>query len=152
MLWCTAIAYDPNPPTDDSKVRSLKEYLIKFSVMNGKKPLTLDFKTFTESTGLDYAKGTYVSHPSTEKVKAELAKIVIVLLGPDYTQDESFRSSPTILSNSNFSKDPSKVTPIKLADFMVVVNNREYSVNTLPFTVKKKKGKSQSVTPTLPRS
>ncbi|GJY02349.1 hypothetical protein Tco_0360501, partial [Tanacetum coccineum] len=74
------------------------------------------------------------------------------LLGPNYTQDESFKSSPTILSNSNFSKDPSKVTLIKLTDFMVVVNNREHSVNTLPFTIKKKKGKSQSVTPTLPQS
>ncbi|GKA02591.1 hypothetical protein Tco_0675372 [Tanacetum coccineum] len=44
--------------------------------MNGKKPLTLDLKTFIESTGLDYMKDTYVSHPSTEEVKAELAKIV----------------------------------------------------------------------------
>ncbi|GJS65846.1 hypothetical protein Tco_0680410 [Tanacetum coccineum] len=73
---CTAIAYDPKPSTDDFEVHPLKEYLIKFSVMNGKKPLTLDFKTFTESTGLDYAKDTYVSHPSIEKVKAELTKIV----------------------------------------------------------------------------
>ncbi|GKC90411.1 hypothetical protein Tco_1151060, partial [Tanacetum coccineum] len=180
---CTAIAYDPNPPTDDSKVRSLKEYLIKFSVMNGKKPLTLDFKTFTESTGLDYAKGTYdtrrencfscgldnsvyiccsgyrwelilywaseFNSPALCLLSPHMDKM---LLGPDYTQDESFGSSPTILSNSNFSKDPSKVTPIKLTDFMVVVNNREHSVNTLPFTIKKKKGKSQSVTPTLPQS
>ncbi|GKC40661.1 hypothetical protein Tco_1053045, partial [Tanacetum coccineum] len=44
--------------------------------MNGKKPLTLDFKTFIESTGLDYTKDAYVSHPSTKEVKAELAKIV----------------------------------------------------------------------------
>ncbi|GJV42188.1 hypothetical protein Tco_1420628 [Tanacetum coccineum] len=45
-------------------------------VMNGTKPLTLDYKTFVESTGLDYAKGIYVSHPSLEAVKAELAKII----------------------------------------------------------------------------
>ncbi|GKD64640.1 hypothetical protein Tco_1306748 [Tanacetum coccineum] len=75
-FWCTAIASHLNPPTDDFEVRPLKEYLIKFAVMNGKKPLTLDFKTFTKSTGLDYAKGKYVSHPSTEEVKAKLAKIV----------------------------------------------------------------------------
>nr|GEZ48394.1 hypothetical protein [Tanacetum cinerariifolium] len=48
-FWCTAIAYDPNPPTDNSNVRPLKEYMIKFLVMNGKRPLTLEFKTFTES-------------------------------------------------------------------------------------------------------
>ncbi|GKA12544.1 hypothetical protein Tco_0692090 [Tanacetum coccineum] len=142
-FWCTSIAYDPNPPTDDSEVCPLKE--------------------------LDYAKGIYVSHPSPEAKKAELAKIVfgrnyssaeqvnsiqqliayclltgtkvdigeiiyndlvtrltnksrqryvsyprfvscalVVLLGSDYTQDDKFGSSPTILSNSNFSKDPSK--------------------------------------------
>nr|GEX41653.1 hypothetical protein [Tanacetum cinerariifolium] len=63
-FWCTAIATNPNVPTDDSEVRPLKEYTIKFSVMNGKKPLTIDFKTFIEFTGLDYAKDAYVSHPS----------------------------------------------------------------------------------------
>ncbi|GKF35103.1 hypothetical protein Tco_0108303 [Tanacetum coccineum] len=74
--WYTAIAYDPNPPTDDSEARPLKEYLIKFLVMNDKKPLIIDYKIFVESTRLDYAKGTYVSHPSPKAVKAELAKIV----------------------------------------------------------------------------
>ncbi|GJV95329.1 hypothetical protein Tco_1546906 [Tanacetum coccineum] len=44
--------------------------------MNGKKPLTLDFKTFTTSTGLGYNNGEYVAHPYPEAVKAELAKIV----------------------------------------------------------------------------
>nr|GEV77180.1 hypothetical protein [Tanacetum cinerariifolium] len=44
--------------------------------MNGKKPLTLDFKTFCTSTGLDYNNGKYVAHPSSEAVKVELAKIV----------------------------------------------------------------------------
>ncbi|GJX75290.1 hypothetical protein Tco_0313885 [Tanacetum coccineum] len=74
-FWCTTISYDLNPPIDDSEVRPLKEYKIKFIVMNGKKSLTLDFKTFCETTGLDYNKGTYVSHPSHEVVKAELDRI-----------------------------------------------------------------------------
>ncbi|GKF24750.1 hypothetical protein Tco_0077072 [Tanacetum coccineum] len=170
-FWCTAIATHPNPPTDDFEVRPLKEYKIKFSVMNGKKPLTLDYKTFVESTGLDYAKGTYVlggNYSSSEQVnfiqqliayclligtKVDIGEIIYMLLGPDYTHDESFGSSPTILSNSNFSKDPFKVTPIELMAFMVIVNNHEHSVSLLPYTVKKKKkGKSQTVTPTLPQS
>ncbi|GJT37776.1 hypothetical protein Tco_0937641 [Tanacetum coccineum] len=74
-FWCTAIAYDPSPPEDDSEEHPLKEYKIKFRVMNGKKPLTLDFKTFVEATGLDYNQGTYVSHSSPKAVKAELARI-----------------------------------------------------------------------------
>ncbi|GJT55030.1 hypothetical protein Tco_0990084 [Tanacetum coccineum] len=80
-FWCTAIAYDLNPPKNNSEERPLKEYLIKFSVMNGKKPLTLDYKTFVESAGLDYAKGKYLSHPSTEEV-----------LGGNYSSTEQVNS------------------------------------------------------------
>ncbi|GJR39365.1 hypothetical protein Tco_1215049 [Tanacetum coccineum] len=46
-------------------------------MMNCQRPLTLDFKTFCESTGLDYNNGNYVAHPSPKVVKAELAKIPI---------------------------------------------------------------------------
>ncbi|GKD84438.1 hypothetical protein Tco_1355592 [Tanacetum coccineum] len=93
-FWCIAIAYDPHPPSDDSVARLLKEYKIKFSMMNGKKPLNLDVKTFYASIGLDYNKdldvktfyasigldynkGKYVFHPSLGAVKVELAKIVL---------------------------------------------------------------------------
>ncbi|GJY98483.1 hypothetical protein Tco_0515393 [Tanacetum coccineum] len=64
-----------------------------------------------------------------------------VLLGLDYTQDESFRSSPTILSNSKFSKDPSKVTLIKLTDFMVAVNKCEHSGPEAPGSLPQKRKK-----------
>ncbi|GKD83252.1 hypothetical protein Tco_1350091, partial [Tanacetum coccineum] len=60
---------------NNSEAHPLKEYIINFTVMNGKKPLTIGFKTFYESTGLDYNKGTYVSHPSPKDVKAKLARI-----------------------------------------------------------------------------
>ncbi|GKB59697.1 hypothetical protein Tco_0915883 [Tanacetum coccineum] len=70
-FWCTEIAYDPNPHADETQSGPLKEYLIKFSAMNGKKPLTLDFKTFTTSTSLDYNNGEYVAHPSPEAVLSE---------------------------------------------------------------------------------
>ncbi|GJY03105.1 hypothetical protein Tco_0361257 [Tanacetum coccineum] len=211
--------------------------------MNGKKPLTLDFNTFTTSTGLDYNNGAYVAHPSPEVVKAELAKIVTnpsyldktpilknsfpvawrilltfmiqvlggnysstkqvnsiqqlityslitrtkvdigeiiysdlvtkllnksrlryvsyprfiscaleALLGLEYTQDENFEYLPGILCNSNFSKDPSKVTEIELTAHMIVVNNQKDSVSPPPLSAKKKKRKSQTVTPTLPKS
>ncbi|GJS84594.1 retrovirus-related pol polyprotein from transposon TNT 1-94 [Tanacetum coccineum] len=212
LVHCHCLSH-PNPPTDDSEVRPLKEYLITFSVMNSKKPLTLTFKTFTESTRLDYAKGKYVSNPFTKEVKAELAKIFLggncssteqvnsiqqffayclftrtkidigeiiyidlitrltnksrqkyvsyvrfvscaleVLLGSNYTQDESFGSSPTILSNSNFSKDSSKVTPIELTAFIVAVNNHDKSTNPLPFTIKSQRlsGKQQPINTGLP--
>ncbi|GJZ82248.1 hypothetical protein Tco_0647421 [Tanacetum coccineum] len=74
-FWCTTIAYDPNLLSNNFEARPLKEYKIKFTVMNGNNPLTLDFKTFVETTSLDYNQGTYVSHPSLEAVKAELTKI-----------------------------------------------------------------------------
>nr|GEY53112.1 hypothetical protein [Tanacetum cinerariifolium] len=84
-FWCMVIAYDPNPSTNENKPRLLKEFLIKFTVMNGKKPLTLNLNTFTISTGLDYNNGVYVPHASPGAVKAELAKIVMNLSYLDKT-------------------------------------------------------------------
>ncbi|GJV09616.1 hypothetical protein Tco_1351157 [Tanacetum coccineum] len=75
-----------------------------------------------------------------------------VLLGSDYTQDENFGFLPGILSNSNFTKDPSKFTDIELMVHMIAVNNQRDSVSLPPLSAKPKKGKYQTVTPTLPKS
>ncbi|GJS56098.1 hypothetical protein Tco_0629460 [Tanacetum coccineum] len=75
-----------------------------------------------------------------------------VLLGSDYTQDEKFGFLLGVLSNSNFTKDPSKVTDIELTAHMIAVNNQRDSVSPPPLSAKPKKGKSQTVTPTLPKS
>ncbi|GJW46059.1 retrovirus-related pol polyprotein from transposon TNT 1-94 [Tanacetum coccineum] len=75
-----------------------------------------------------------------------------VLLGSDYTRDEKFMFLPGIPSNSNFIKGPSKVTDIELMAHMIVVNNQKDSVSLLPLAVKPKKGKSQTMTPSLPKS
>ncbi|GJU52463.1 hypothetical protein Tco_1226177 [Tanacetum coccineum] len=48
-----------------------------------------------------------------------------VLLGSDYTQDEKFRFLHGILSNSNFTKDPSKVTNIELTAHMIASHSPE---------------------------
>ncbi|GKB71678.1 hypothetical protein Tco_0933090 [Tanacetum coccineum] len=211
-FWCTVVVEDPKPPTDDSEVRPLKEFIIKFTVMNDKNPLTLDFKTLYESTGLDYNQGNYVAHPSLEVVKAELAKIATnkalvlgrnyssheqlnsiqqllayslltgtkvdigeiiysdlvtrlttksrqkyisyprfvlcaleVLHGSEYTNEENFGSLPNTPSHSNFTRDPSKVTPYRIDSPMIVVNNLESLVTPVPYSVKKGKKKSQTV-------
>ncbi|GJR27158.1 retrovirus-related pol polyprotein from transposon TNT 1-94 [Tanacetum coccineum] len=47
---------------------------------------------------------------------------------------------------------PSKVTDIELTAHMIVVNNQKDSVSLLPLATKPKKGKSQTVTQTLPKS
>ncbi|GJR32916.1 hypothetical protein Tco_1109148 [Tanacetum coccineum] len=88
----------------------------------------------------------YVSYPRF------ISCALQVLLGSDYTQDEKFRFLPGILSNSNFTKDPSKVTDIELTAHMIAVNSQKDSVSPLPLAAKLKKGKSQTVTPTLPKS
>nr|GEV68825.1 retrovirus-related Pol polyprotein from transposon TNT 1-94 [Tanacetum cinerariifolium] len=59
---------------------------------------------------------------------------------------------PGILINFNFTKDPSKVTGIELTAHMITVNNQKDSVSLLPLSIKPKKGKSQTMTPTLPKS
>ncbi|GKD04724.1 hypothetical protein Tco_1179698 [Tanacetum coccineum] len=76
-FWSTVVAYDPFPSTDETEQRPLKEFLIKFLVLNGQRPLTLDFNTFCSSTGLDYNNGKYVDHPTPEAIKKELGKIAI---------------------------------------------------------------------------
>ncbi|GJY89397.1 hypothetical protein Tco_0504593 [Tanacetum coccineum] len=88
----------------------------------------------------------YVSYPRF------ISCALQVLLGSDYTQDENFGFLPCILSNFNFTEDPSKVTNIELMAHMIVVNSQKDSVCLLPLVAKPKKGKSQSVTPTLPKS
>ncbi|GJU76066.1 hypothetical protein Tco_1273136 [Tanacetum coccineum] len=176
-FWSTTVAYDPFPPTNETEQRPLREFLIKFLVLNGQRPLTLDFNTLCSSTGLDYNNGKYVAHPTPEvlggnhsfteqvnsiqqllayylitRFKVDIGEIIYMLLGCDYTQDVSFGFLPGILSNSNFTKDPSKVTNIELTAHMIAVNNQKDSVSPLPFSGKKKKVKSQTVTPTLPKS
>ncbi|GKF79782.1 hypothetical protein Tco_0235350, partial [Tanacetum coccineum] len=54
-------------------------------------------------------------------------------------------------SNSNFTKDPSKVTDIELLAYMIVVNNLRDSVSPPTLAAKPKKGKSQTLTSTLPK-
>ncbi|GKA36346.1 hypothetical protein Tco_0722837 [Tanacetum coccineum] len=204
-FWSIVVAYDPFPSTDETEQCPLREFLIKFSVLNGQRPLTLDFNTFCSSTGLDYNNGKYVAHPtpeivlggnysSTEQVNSiqhllayclitgtevDIGEIIYsdlvtkilnksrlkyvsyprfiscalqVLLGCDYTQDAKFGYLLGILSNFNFTKDPSKVSNIELTAHMIVVNNQRDSESPLPFSAKKKKVKSQTMTPTIPKS
>ncbi|GJW78663.1 hypothetical protein Tco_0140345 [Tanacetum coccineum] len=76
-FWSTVVAFDPFPSTDEPEKCPLREFLIKFSVLNGQRPLTLDFKTFCSTTGLDYNNGKYVAHPAPKVMKKELGKITI---------------------------------------------------------------------------
>ncbi|GJY13299.1 hypothetical protein Tco_0382608 [Tanacetum coccineum] len=74
-FWCSAEVVHPTPQDEDSEARPLKESNIKFTMKNGKTSLLLDYQTFCQTTGLKYNNRNYVEHPSTEEVKAELAKI-----------------------------------------------------------------------------
>nr|GEX04405.1 hypothetical protein [Tanacetum cinerariifolium] len=65
-FWSTTIAFDPFPPIDELEKCILKEFLIKFSVLNRQRPLTLNFNTFCSSTGLNYNNVKYVDHPTPE--------------------------------------------------------------------------------------
>ncbi|GKA00810.1 retrovirus-related pol polyprotein from transposon TNT 1-94 [Tanacetum coccineum] len=76
-FWSTVVAFYPFTSTNEPKKRPLKEFLIKFSALNGQRPLTLDFYTFCSSTGLYYNNGKYVAHLAPEVVKKELGKIAI---------------------------------------------------------------------------
>ncbi|GJV58768.1 retrovirus-related pol polyprotein from transposon TNT 1-94 [Tanacetum coccineum] len=70
----------------------------------------------------------YVSYPRF------ISCALQVLLGSDYTLDENFRFLPPILSNSNCTKDTSKVTDIELTAHMIAVNNQRDLVSPHPFS------------------
>ncbi|GJR49227.1 hypothetical protein Tco_1399748 [Tanacetum coccineum] len=94
---------------------------------------------------LNKSRPKYVSYPRFISCSLQ------VLLVSEYTQDKKFGFLPPILSNSNFTKDPSKVTNIELTAHMIVVNNRRDLVSPPPLAAKPKKGKSQTVASTLPK-
>ncbi|GJR88239.1 hypothetical protein Tco_0212250 [Tanacetum coccineum] len=152
-FWSTVVAFDPFPSTDEPEKRPLKEFLVKFSILNGQRSLTLDFKTFCSSTGLNYNNDKYVDHPTPEVVKKELSKLAI---NPSYLDKtpvlkNSFPVAWRILFTFVI-QDPSKVTDIELTAHMIVVNNQRDLVSPPPLAAKPKKGKSQTVTSTLPQS
>ncbi|GJS93119.1 hypothetical protein Tco_0800087 [Tanacetum coccineum] len=65
----------PKPPSDDSEKISLKESTIKFIVKTGKTPLSSNFKTFVQTTRLNYHNGQYEALPQTKVKKAELLNL-----------------------------------------------------------------------------
>ncbi|GJV27109.1 hypothetical protein Tco_1383557 [Tanacetum coccineum] len=138
----TDVSFDPFPSTDEPEKLPLKEFLIKFSVSNGQRPLTFDFKIFCSSTVLDYNNDKNVDHP-TPKV-----------LGENYSSTEQVNSIQQLLAYSLITRteNPSKVTDIELTAHMIAINNRRDSVSPPPLVAKPKKGKSQTVALTLPKS
>nr|GEW97379.1 retrovirus-related Pol polyprotein from transposon TNT 1-94 [Tanacetum cinerariifolium] len=90
-LWSIVVAYDPFPSTDETEQYPLMEFLVKFSVLNGQRPLTLDFNTICSLTGLDCNNGKYVAYPTLKAVKKELGKIAI---------NPSYMDKTLVLKNS----------------------------------------------------
>ncbi|GKB69149.1 retrovirus-related pol polyprotein from transposon TNT 1-94 [Tanacetum coccineum] len=155
-LDITVVAFDPFPSTDEPKKCPLKEFLIKFSFLNGQKPLTLDFNTFCSSTDLDYNNGKYVDNPTREALKKELGSIDCIVINPSYLDKtlvlkNSFPMAWRILLTFVI-QDPSKVTDIELTAHMIAINNWRDSVSPPHLVAKPKKWKSQTMTSTLPKS
>ncbi|GJZ41865.1 retrovirus-related pol polyprotein from transposon TNT 1-94 [Tanacetum coccineum] len=106
---------------------------LSFLVLNGQRPLTLDFNTFCSSIGLDYNNDKYVAHPTPEAVKKELGKI---------TLNPSYLDKTPVLKNS---------FPVAWRILFIFAIQKD-SVSPLPLAANPKKGKSQTVTSTLPKS
>ncbi|GJY81774.1 hypothetical protein Tco_0494525 [Tanacetum coccineum] len=106
-FWSTTVAYDHFPSTNETEQHPLRKFLINFLVLNGQRPLTLDFNTFCSSTGLDYNNGKYVAHPIPEIVKKELSKKLpsIRVLSGNYS------SMNKDLTSTTSDEDTAKTTP-----------------------------------------
>lgn len=83
-FWCTAVVTNPDAP---------KEATIRFSVKNGTKFLTLNYKTFVKATGLDFAE-TFAKPPTEEEVRE-----LLLTLGP-YDKNHPDVSPGALLSRA----------------------------------------------------
>ncbi|GKB40195.1 hypothetical protein Tco_0885137 [Tanacetum coccineum] len=160
-FWFTDVTSGLNPPIDNSEARSLKEFIIKFTVINGERPLNLDHKTLCESTRLDYNKGNYVAHPSPEVVKAELAKITTneALVQKTPVLKTSFLVAWRILLTfvvrvlgENYSSTEQLNSIQQLLAYSLLTRTKESSMTPLPYFEKKMKKKSQTVSQPKPKT
>nr|GEV11750.1 uncharacterized mitochondrial protein AtMg00810-like [Tanacetum cinerariifolium] len=113
-FWSTTVAFDHFSSTDEPEKCPLKKFLIKFLVLNGQRPLTLNFNTFCSSTGLNYNNGNYVDHPTPKVVKKELGKITI---------------NPSYLNKTSVLKNSFPVAWRILFTFVILVLGGNYSSN-----------------------
>nr|GEX03706.1 retrovirus-related Pol polyprotein from transposon TNT 1-94 [Tanacetum cinerariifolium] len=108
---------------------------------------------YVAAAGLNYNNGKCVDHPTPKVVKKELGKIAI---NPSYLdKNPVLKNSFPVAWRILFTfviQDPFKVTEIELTAHMIVVNNRRDSVSPPPLVAKPKKGKSQTITLTSPKS
>nr|GEU29534.1 uncharacterized mitochondrial protein AtMg00810-like [Tanacetum cinerariifolium] len=131
-FWSTVVAFDPFPSADEPEKRPLKEFLIKFSISNVQRPLTLDFQIFCSSISLDNNNGKYVEHPTTE------------VLGRNYSL-LSVNSIQQLLAYS-------LITGTEVDIGEIIYSDLRDSVSPPPLAVKPNKGKSQTMTSTSPKS
>ncbi|GJU41284.1 hypothetical protein Tco_1194241 [Tanacetum coccineum] len=66
-FWCSVVVEDPKPQKNDFEARPLKEFIIKFIVMNDKKPLTLDLKPSVNPLVLIITKANMLPIPLLRK-------------------------------------------------------------------------------------
>ncbi|GKA17163.1 hypothetical protein Tco_0697000 [Tanacetum coccineum] len=189
-FWYTAISFYPCPPKDDYEAHPLKEFKIKFTLMNGQRQLCSEVvkaelakitmnealiqKNHVLKTSFHAAwrilltfvvrflGGNYSSTEQLNSIQQLLAYCLLTRTKVDIgeiiysdlvtrTKNLGFGSLPNILTQSNFTKDPSKIIPIELTVSMIVVNNLESAVTPLPCLEMKKNKKKNSQTVSQPK-
>nr|GEU98510.1 hypothetical protein [Tanacetum cinerariifolium] len=91
----------------------MKEFLIKFPLLNGQRPLTVDFNTFFSSTGLNYNNGKYVDHPTPK-----------VVLGGNYSSTKKVNSIQQLLAYSLITGTEVDIGEIIYSDLVTKLLNK----------------------------
>ncbi|GJZ16376.1 retrovirus-related pol polyprotein from transposon TNT 1-94 [Tanacetum coccineum] len=160
FVHSTGLDYSPGTYVSHPSLKAVKAELAKI-VLSGSYSYTEHINSIQQMIAYCLITGTKVdigeiiysdlitklTSKSRQKYGSYLRSILCalkVLLGTQYTQDEKFRSLPSILSNSNFSKDPSEVTEIELTVSMIDTQGPKAS-GTLP--LKRRKAKTDKTTP-----
>ncbi|GJT65631.1 retrovirus-related pol polyprotein from transposon TNT 1-94 [Tanacetum coccineum] len=152
-FWCTTEVDHPTPQVNDFKARPLKESNIKFTMKNVKDELakiaTHDVPVYrTPLLKLNSSQQLIVFSLLT-RTKIDIGKIIYNDLATMFMAKTRQRYLPPVLSQSNFSKNPSEVDPIELTTFMNNVITHETLVSPLPKGKKAKHKKTTLVQTTL---
>nr|GEV54150.1 uncharacterized mitochondrial protein AtMg00810-like [Tanacetum cinerariifolium] len=126
------VAFDLFPSNDESEKCPLNEFLIKFLVLNGQRPLTLDFNTFYSSTSLDYNDGKYVDHPTPE------------VLDGNYSSTEQVNSIQQLLAYSLITGTEIDTGEIIYSDLVTKLLNEAMLKYTVTSTSPKSQGPKAS--------
>nr|GFA66317.1 hypothetical protein [Tanacetum cinerariifolium] len=121
-FWSTVVAFNPFPSIDEPEKRPFKEFLIKFSVSNGPRPLT------HISINPSYLDKTPVLKNSFPVAWRILFTVVIQIFGGNYSFTEQVNSIQQLLAYSIITGTEVDIGEIIYSDIITMLLNKSRDI------------------------